>query len=120
VFFADAYVTEQSDKVEAWFASLREGNPNGFALASRAVDYRDDIAGQLAGIALPTLVIHGTEDVPIPMEEAELIAARIPGARLEVIEGAGHQSNMDHPEEVTRIIRSFLAERATAAAAARG
>ena len=108
VFFADAYVTEHPERVEAWFESLRQGNAAGFAMASRAVDYRDDIAEQIHQIRLPTLVIHGGEDVPIPLAEAELIAAGIPGARLELVEGAGHQSNMDHPEEVTRLIRDFL------------
>ena len=120
VFFADAYVDQHADKVEAWFDALRAGNPDGFALASRAVDHRDDISDELGVIDLPTLVIHGTEDVPIPMEEAELLAARIPGAQLEVVEGAGHQSNMDHPEEVTALVRGFLARASSAAAAGAG
>ena len=111
VFFADAYVAEHPERVEAWFETLRQGRADGFEMASRAVDYRDDIADQVQQVRLPTLVIHGREDVPIPMAEAELIAATIPGARLEVVEGAGHQSNMDHPEEVTRLIRDFLAAR---------
>ena len=63
-------------------------------------------------------VIHGREDVPIPLAEAELIAARIRGARLEVVEGAGHQSNMDHPDEVTRLIRDFLGAQQAATTAA--
>jgi len=118
VFFADAYVTDHPERVEAWFASLRHGNSDGFEMASRAVDYRDDIADQIEKIRLPALVIHGREDVPIPLAEGELIAARIRGARLEVVEGAGHQSNMDHPDEVTRLIRDFLgAQRAAATAA---
>ena len=34
----------------------------------------------------------------------------IPGARFVRIEGAGHQSNVDHPNEVSALIRDFLAE----------
>ena len=120
VFFADAYVAEHADKVEAWFDALRAGNAEGFILASRAVDERDDVSDQLGVIDLPTLVIHGTEDVPIPVEEAELLAARIRGARLELVEGAGHQSNMDHPTEVTALISDFLAARTGAGAGAAG
>jgi len=120
VFFADAYVTDHPEKVEAWFESLRQGNADGFALASEAVDTRDDISGQLDQVRLPTLVIHGSEDVPIEVEEAELLAARIPGARLEIVKGAGHQSNLDHPEEVTGLIQDFLATQRQAAPASVG
>lgn len=117
VFFADAYIAEYPEKVEAWFESLRRGNVDGFEMASRAVDTRDDISDQLDQVKLPTLVIHGAEDVPIPIEEADLLAARIPGARLEVVKGAGHQSNMDHPAEITALIRAFLAAQRSAAPA---
>ena len=116
VFFADAYVNEQPEKVEAWFESLRRGDQEGFALASLMVDERDDVRPRLGEIMVPTLVIHGTEDVPIPVERAEALAAGIPGARLELVEGAGHQSNMDHPREVTALLRAWLASRQVAAA----
>ncbi|MFN2463918.1 MAG: alpha/beta fold hydrolase [Candidatus Dormibacteria bacterium] len=114
VFFSDDYVAQRGDLVEGWFDSLRQGNADGFALASQAVDERDDITEQLGTITAPTLVLHGTEDVPIPVEKGEAIAAAIPGARLELIAGAGHQSNMDHPTEVTSLLREWLASRAGA------
>ena len=108
VFFADAYVTEHPEKVEAWFESLRQGDQEGFALASQMVDERDDITARLGEIDIPTLVIHGTEDVPIPVERAQALAAGIPGARLDLVAGAGHQSNMDHPDEVTALLSGWL------------
>jgi 3-oxoadipate enol-lactonase len=116
VFFADAYVNDQPAKVEAWFESLRQGDQEGFALASQLVDERDDISARLGEITVPTLVVHGTEDVPIPIERAEALAAGIPGARLELVEGAGHQSNMDHPTEVTALLREWLRSRRAVAA----
>ncbi|GAC1332576.1 MAG: alpha/beta hydrolase [Candidatus Dormibacteria bacterium] len=109
VFFADAFVAEHGDRVEAWFDSLRRGDQEGFALASQAVDERDDISGRLGEIGVPTLVVHGTEDVPIPVERGQELAAAIPGARLELVAGAGHQSNMDHPDEVTELLRGWFA-----------
>lgn len=113
VLFADAYVNDRADHVEAWFESLRRGDQEGFALASEAVDGRDDISARLGEIKVPTLVIHGTDDVPIPVESAMAIEAGIAGARLELVKGAGHQSNMDHPEEVTRLLRGWLASHRT-------
>jgi pimeloyl-ACP methyl ester carboxylesterase len=71
------------------------------------LDAREDISDRLGAIDVPTLVIHGTEDVAIPLERAERLAAAIRRARLETIR-AGHQSNVDRPEETSRLIRDFL------------
>ena len=46
--------------------------------------------GQLASIAAPTLVIHGTADPMFPLEHGRALAEAIPGARLLELEGAGH------------------------------
>ncbi|MFN2464843.1 MAG: alpha/beta fold hydrolase [Candidatus Dormibacteria bacterium] len=121
IFFSDDYPTQQPARVKAWFESLRAGDPQGFVRASGAVDERVDITAELAAIALPALVIQGTEDAAIPVEKAQATAAAIPGCRFELVEGAGHQSNMDHPEAVTRLMRDFLASvRGTAPAGMAG
>jgi pimeloyl-ACP methyl ester carboxylesterase len=44
----------------------------------------------LCSIAVPTLVIHGTEDPMFPLEHGRALAEEIPGARLIVLQGAGH------------------------------
>jgi pimeloyl-ACP methyl ester carboxylesterase len=44
----------------------------------------------LAAITAPTLVIHGTADPMFPPRHGESLASEIPGARLLVLEGAGH------------------------------
>jgi pimeloyl-ACP methyl ester carboxylesterase len=44
----------------------------------------------LSSIAVPTLVIHGTADPMFPLRHGEALAAEIPGARLLVLDGAGH------------------------------
>ena len=61
----------------------------------------------LAGIAVPTLIIVGDQDQPF-LAPCEYMAKKIPGARLEVIRGAGHSSNLDQPETFNRILRDFL------------
>jgi len=45
----------------------------------------------LAHIKVPVLVIHGTEDPLFPLPHGQALAAAIPGARLVVVEGLGHQ-----------------------------
>jgi 3-oxoadipate enol-lactonase len=109
-FFCDDFLANHDDRVQAWFDNLIAGNHRGTVHASLAVDMRDDISHRLGEIRLPTLVAHGTMDVPIEIEKAEELASLIPGAGFTRIEGAGHQSNVDHPEEVTTLIRDFLAQ----------
>lgn len=62
----------------------------------------------LAGIAVPTLIIVGDQDQPF-LVPCEYMAKKIPGARLEVIRGAGHSSNLDQPEAFNRVLLDFLA-----------
>jgi pimeloyl-ACP methyl ester carboxylesterase len=52
---------------------------------------RADWFDQLAGIAVPTLVVHGDEDPMIPLPAAEALAGVIPGATLLVEPGVGHE-----------------------------
>jgi 3-oxoadipate enol-lactonase len=59
---------------------------------------------------VPTLVIVGSSDVLTPVQNSEAIAARIPGARLVVLEGAAHIANLDQPDEFTNALNDFLEE----------
>jgi len=60
-----------------------------------------------SGIA-PVLIGHGAEDVVIPPGNAELLAARFPGARIEFFAGAGHAFPAQRPEVVADLIASLL------------
>jgi pimeloyl-ACP methyl ester carboxylesterase len=63
--------------------------------------------GRLQRIAAPTLVVHGTEDRVIPVENGRMLAARIPGAQLLELEGTGHLYPTEAPE-VDEQIAEFL------------
>jgi pimeloyl-ACP methyl ester carboxylesterase len=65
--------------------------------------------GRLASIAVPTLVVHGRHDRMIPVANAQLIAERIPGARLRILEDSGHLYPTEEPE-VDDAIAAFLAD----------
>ncbi len=65
-------------------------------------------AGRLGEIAAPTLVLVGSEDVPDVLACAERLAAEIPAARLERIEGAGHLPSLERPDELNRLLLELL------------
>jgi pimeloyl-ACP methyl ester carboxylesterase len=68
---------------------------------------------RLAQISAPTLVIHGENDRLVPPENAKLIAARLPGAKLVVIPRASHIFTTDQPDAAHRVILEFLDAQAT-------
>lgn len=71
---------------------------------------------RLHEITVPTHVIVGAEDRLTPPAIAREIAAQIPGARLTVIEDAGHLVNIEQPQAFNEAALSFLLEHARVAA----
>jgi 3-oxoadipate enol-lactonase len=87
---------------------LAANDPEGYAACCGAIE-RMDLTGDLPAIAAPALVIGGAEDRATPPDEhAARIAAAIPGARLEILEGTAHMANVERPDAVTDLIREHL------------
>lgn len=63
----------------------------------------------LASITAPTQCIVGELDDETPMSYTQYLVDHIPGARLAVIEGAGHLVNVETPEAVNHVIRTHIA-----------
>jgi pimeloyl-ACP methyl ester carboxylesterase len=78
------------------------------AAASAGMAERPDSTPDLAGIDVPTLVITSTGDTLIPPEATTPMADQIPGAALEILDGAGHLSNLEAPDEFNRLLREHL------------
>jgi len=67
-----------------------------------------DVMNRLGDIRAPTLVIGGIADRLTPPKYASTLAERIPGARIALMEGAGHMVQLEQPEVVSRTIEQFL------------
>lgn len=72
---------------------------------------------RLTQIVAPTMVIHGESDRLVPPGNANLIAERIPGAKLIMIPRASHLFLTDQPEVALRTILDFLAAESAATTA---
>jgi pimeloyl-ACP methyl ester carboxylesterase len=64
-------------------------------------------AGRLGSIRVPTLVVHGEEDLVMPPRNGEILSRSIPGAEFKLWPGAGHLYVTDEPE-ADRYVRQFL------------
>ena len=56
-----------------------------------------DAYARMRALAVPTLVVHGTEDRMLEAVNGDLIASMVPGARLELLDGAGHLVFWERP-----------------------
>lgn len=92
-----------------WFAKWGAMEPDQFTAAFNCLMHRDDITDRLGEITCPALIVHGTADVAIPMEKAEVLRDRIAGpTTLVPVEGGPHAANMTHAAETNRAIVQFL------------
>jgi pimeloyl-ACP methyl ester carboxylesterase len=82
----------------------------GLAKAARGMltQRTGDVLNSLPDIKVPSLVLVGSEDKPF-LAATDYMAAKIPGARKVVIEGAGHAANIDRPEAFNTAVADFLA-----------
>jgi pimeloyl-ACP methyl ester carboxylesterase len=68
----------------------------------------EDLAPLLPMVQAPTLLLWGDRDPEVGRQAVEIMAARIPGARLTVFPGAGHFPFQDDPDEFCRRLTGFL------------
>jgi pimeloyl-ACP methyl ester carboxylesterase len=104
---------------EAWLREAigagfdRGNNPAGAARQLHAITASGDRTRRLGGVRAPSVVIHGARDPLVRPAAGRALARAIPGARLELIDGMGH----DLPPALWRRIADLLAGNAHRAAA---
>ena len=79
-----------------------------FERQARAIMSRPDQADTLRRTAVPALVICGEEDKLCPLQIHEDMVGLIPGAKLEVVRGAGHLVPLEQPERTNELILDWL------------
>lgn len=106
-WFAPGFDVKNPARVEAILESLAATGAEGYAgmcAALASFDVRD----MLGAIARPVIAIGGERDVVTPPEEQRMIAAKIPGARLEILSGVGHLGPAEKPDEVAKLLTDFF------------
>ena len=100
-------------------------DPGGLALAERIMGavppetYRKavqlvttfDRRADLAKIAVPALLVAGSDDLTAPAQMMGHMAQKIPGAEFVVLRGCGHLGPIDQPEEFSKVLEGFLRRR---------
>jgi 3-oxoadipate enol-lactonase len=107
-WFTAPFREQRKDVIDPVRQRIRTTNPRGYAGCCAAISQLD-LTDKLPAITLPTLIVVGEEDQGTPVAASQAIQAKIAGSQLEIIKSAAHLSNLEQPEEFTRIITTFLA-----------
>jgi pimeloyl-ACP methyl ester carboxylesterase len=95
--------------VEPWLGA--DGQPAFYRQIAQADQrYTDEIQDRYGSIDIPVLICWGTDDTWTPWTRGSELAAAIPNARFQRIDGAGHLVQEDAHHELSSLIGGFLAE----------
>ena len=106
-WFTANYREKQSEALTGWRAMLTRTPQAGYLIACGAI--RDaDLTEHTKTIRAPTLCVVGDEDGSTPVALVRELAGLIPGARFEIIAGAGHIPCVEQPEVLRGLIEAHL------------
>jgi len=111
LLFGRAYREKYPERIQSlarWKARY-PSDPIGIARQWEAWD-SFDMGDQLGQIACPVLILHGTDDGLSPVANAEQLAAHLPNAELELMDGIGHSPNVEDSVGFNSAIQRFLSK----------
>ena len=102
--FSDAMPAERASELLTIMSEIRGSGTRTMAYALAEADLR----GALAGIEVPTLVVHGDADARSPLRVARELHAAIAGSTLQVLPGLGHECYLESADAFDAVVRPFL------------
>ena len=115
-YLADS--AHKADILDLRMTMAMQLGPEAFLSQSEALASRPDQQDNLKLVTVPSLILCGKEDRLCPLDRHVLLAQLICGARLEIIDGAGHLPTLEQPEATNTALRIWLDEANTARALA--
>ncbi len=109
-FVENALAPEPNQEIVERILRHREATAQPFDAwsAQAAAGAAFDALDRVAGIAAPTLILHGTEDAVVDSRNTALLALRIPDARVELFPGGGHLFFWEQPDRFVEVVTEFL------------
>lgn len=111
LLFSERFIQDPTcqEERERWLAMVTANDRIGVTRAVRGVVSRKSILERIHQIETPTLIIAADRDRATPPARARNMQARIDGSKLVMIEGSGHMTTAERPDEVNRAVEDFYA-----------
>jgi len=106
-WFTAPFRARRPDVMDRVGKLIRDTPPQGYVGCCHALP-KIDVTDRLGAVTCPALVIVGEEDPGTPVDMARAIHAALPGSELAILREASHLSNMEQPEEFSRVLGGFL------------
>lgn len=103
-FFSGPVPGSTLELVRTMMRAVRPVGTRRMLAAVAAADLRD----VLPTVAVPTLLLYGAEDARSPRAVADALHRALPGSRLTLVPGAGHDVNLEAPDAFDAEVRRFL------------
>jgi pimeloyl-ACP methyl ester carboxylesterase len=91
-----------------WRAAFRARRP---LAPSWLLEDRLDLSDRLTNVTAPTLLVFGDQDLIAPVAVGRYLLARLPSAKLEIVEGATHDIEAEQPDLLASLIEAHLRAR---------
>lgn len=108
LMWSKRFQAERPDIVDLWSERVKALSRRGLYRSVGIVMGRKAIGPRLAELRCPTLVIVGDEDKATSPETNRKVADTIPGAELKLLPRTGHIANLEEPDLVNKLIRTFI------------
>jgi pimeloyl-ACP methyl ester carboxylesterase len=105
--YAASFIADHPDWVEEDARHFGKMPLHAIVRQDQAVK-QHNLCDRLGEIQQPVLILHGRQDRMVPVARAEQLEHGLPNARLQILEGAGHQVHSEQFAEVVRLILDFV------------
>ncbi|MFD6444287.1 alpha/beta fold hydrolase [Promicromonospora sp. NPDC060204] len=112
-WFGPGFLDREPQVVLRLLAGLQTADRFGYAAVCDAVGAHD-LRGRLGAVGVPVVAIAGGADPATPPAKLQEIADAVPGAQLQVLDGAAHLAPAERPQAVADLVRDLVRGRVTA------
>lgn len=107
-FYSKEFIEANPEFIAKWNAQFISNSPTPLVNGLRAWAWRLDLRRKLPKVTAPTLLLWGTEDTVISLQQMQNIQLDIPNTQLVELEGSGHMTPVEVPENFNKAINTFL------------
>jgi 3-oxoadipate enol-lactonase len=109
LLFTPTFIQNHQQELAEFLTATTPFHSKGNALERQLQAFAThDTCDTLADIKASTLILTGDQDIAIPRSNSDLLAAKIPNAKLEIIADSAHGFSYSHPDTTADLIRLFL------------